>query len=131
MPDVQIPKSLNNLQVTVPALQGDVRRRAARVSVPIPVRLRPVDFSDGNFDDVASTLNIGRNAVYVTTWRGNYYAGMRLIVTYPFISEAKSAVWEYLGEVLRVDRQGDGRSRIVIRLQFVMQPADTPTFISL
>jgi len=131
MPDVQIPKSLNNLQVTVPALHGDVRRRAARVSVPIPVRIRPVDFSDGSFDDLASTVNIARNAMYVTTWRGNYYSGMRLIITYPFIAEAKSPIWEYLGEVLRVDRQGDGRSRVVIRLQFVMQPADGPSFITL
>jgi hypothetical protein len=131
MADIQIPKSLNNLQVTIPALQGDVRRRTARVCVPIPVRLRPVDFSDGSFDDVASTVNISRGAMYVTTWRGNYYSGMRLIVTYPFLSETKSAVWEYLGEVLRVDRQGDGRSRVVIRLQFVMQPADSPSFITL
>ena len=131
MADIQIPKSLNNLQVTIPALQGDVRRRTARVSVPIPVRLRPVDFSDGSFDDVASTVNVSRGAMYVTTWRGNYYSGMRVIVTYPFLSETKSAVWEYLGEVLRVDRQGDGRSRVVIRLQFVMQPADSPSFITL
>jgi hypothetical protein len=131
MEEVQIPKSLNNLQVTVPALQGDVRRRSARVSVPIPVRIRPVDFSDGSFDDAASTVDIARNSIYVTTWRGNYYSGMRLIVTYPFLAEAKSAVWEYLGEVLRVDRQGDGRSRIVVLLQFVMQPSDSPSFITL
>jgi|ERR1700722_1200676 hypothetical protein len=131
MPDIQIPKSLNQLVVTVPALQGDVRRLAARVSVAIPVRIRPVDFSDGSFEDVASTVNVSRGAMYVATWRGNYYSGMRLIITYPFMSDAKSSVWEYLGEVVRVDRQGDGRARIVIRLHFVMQPADSPEFISL
>jgi hypothetical protein len=131
MHEIQIPKSLNQLQVRLPTLQGDVRRRAARVSVPIAVRIRPVDFSDGSFEDVVSTVNVARGATYVTTWRENYYSGMRLIVTYPYIADAKSSVWEYLGEVLRVDRQGDGRSRIVIRLQFVMQPSDSPHFISL
>jgi hypothetical protein len=131
MPVIQIPKSLDQLQVTVPTLQGDVRRRSARVSVPIALRVRPVDFSDGSFEDVASTVNVSRGAMYVSTWRENYYAGMRLIITYPYIAKSTASAWEYLGEILRMDRQGDGRSRMVIKLYFVMQPADSPHFITL
>ena len=75
----------------MPTLQGDVRRRSARVSVPIALRVRPVDFSDGSFEDVASTVNVSRGAMYVSTWRENYYAGMRLIITYPYIAKSTAS----------------------------------------
>lgn len=109
---------------------GD-RRRAARVSVLIPVRVRPVKFSDGNFEEVASTLNVSRGCVYITSWRDSYYKGMRLMVTYPYVSAKKQPGWEYLGEVHRVDPQGDGRFRVAIRLQFVMQSGPSPRLRSL
>ncbi len=128
----QVPPILTSVKVrSIEKRHSRDRRRAARVSVLIPVRVRPVKLGDGNFEDVTSTLNIARGCLYITTWRETYYRGMRLMVTYPYISSKKSSNWEYLGEVARVEPQGDGRFRIAVRLQFVMQPAPSPRLVSL
>ncbi|MGB2887898.1 MAG: hypothetical protein WBC04_09390 [Candidatus Acidiferrales bacterium] len=128
----QVPPIVTSVKVrSMEKRHSRDRRRAARVSVLIPVRLRPVKFGDGNFEDVTSTLNISRGCLYVTTWRETYYQGMRVMVTYPYLSSKKSTNWEYLGEVARVEQQGDGRFRLAVRLQFVMQPTPNPRLVSL
>jgi hypothetical protein len=107
------------------------RRHAARASVLIPVRLRPVRFTDGNFDDVTSTTNVSRGCLNVMTWRDSYHMGMRVLVTYPFSSSNKSSGWEYLAEVVRLNQLPDGRFQVALKLQFVMQSAPNPRLISL
>ncbi len=112
-------------------MRSSDRRRAARASVLIPVRLRPVRFNDGNFDDVTSTTNVSRGCLNVMTWRDSYYAGMQVLVTYPFSSSNKNTGWEYLGEVVRLNQLPDGRFQVALKLQFVMQSAPNPRLISL
>jgi hypothetical protein len=114
-----------------PATMSSERRRVARASVMIPVRLRPVRFTDGNFEDVTSTVNVARGCLYVTTWRDSYYPGMRVLVTYPYISSGKSSGWEYLAEVVRLETHPDGRYRVAVKLQFVMQSAPSPRLLTL
>lgn len=116
---------------SVAATKAGERRSVARASVLIPVRLRPVRFTDGNFEDVTSTVNIARGCLYITTWRDSYYRGMRVLVTYPYISSGKANGWEYLGEVVRLETQPDGRFRIAVKLQFVMQSAPSPRLVTL
>ena len=113
-----------------PVKSGE-RRRASRASVLIPVRLRPVRFNDGNFEDITATVNVSRGCVNIITWRDSYYVGMRLLVTYPYISSGKSLGWEYIGEAVRVDALPDGRFRVAVKLQFVMQSAPSPRLFSL
>ncbi|MFZ0739359.1 MAG: PilZ domain-containing protein [Candidatus Acidiferrales bacterium] len=113
-----------------PTKESD-RRRAARTSVLIPIRLRPVRFDDGNFEDITATVNISRGCLYVTTWRDSYFNGMRLLVTYPYVPAGKGMGWEYLGEVVRVDGNPDGRFRLAVKLQFVMQSGPNPRLIEL
>jgi hypothetical protein len=107
------------------------RRRSVRGSVMVPVRLRPARFDDGIFEDVTSTVNVSRGCVSVTTWLDSYFVGMRLLVTYPYISSSRSNGWEYIGEVVRVNELPDGRFRVVAKLQFVMRPSPNPRLISL
>ena len=119
-----------DFQVAKTAKRSD-RRRSARASVLIPVRLRPVRFNDGNFEDVTSTTNVSRGSLNITTWRDSYYPGMRVLVTYPFTSSSKSNGWEYLAEVARMNALPDGRFQVLLRLQFVMQSAPNPRLITL
>ncbi|HXW17972.1 MAG TPA: hypothetical protein VEJ39_06695 [Candidatus Acidoferrales bacterium] len=107
------------------------RRRANRGSVMIPVRLRPARFDDGIFEDITSTANVSRGCLSITTWRDSYFVGMRLLLTYPFISSNRSPGWEYIGEVVRVNELPDGRYQVVAKLQFVMQSSPSPRLISL
>jgi len=113
------------------ALKASERRRAARASVLIPVRLRPVRFDDGNFEDVTSTTNISRGCLNVMTWRDSYYAGMRVLVSYPFTSSSKGTGWEYLAEIVRLTQLPDGRFQVALKLQFVMQASPNPRLIPL
>ena len=113
------------------ATKGGERRHAARASVLIPVRLRPVRFTDGNFEDLTSTVNVARGCLYVSTWRDSYYPGMRVLVTYPYISSGKGSGWEYLGEVVRLETHPDGRFRVAVKLQFVMQSSPSPRLLTL
>jgi hypothetical protein len=113
------------------ATKAGERRRVARASVLIPVRLRPVRFTDGNFEDLTSTVNISRGCLYITTWRDSYYPGMRVMITYPYISSGKGNGWEYLGEVVRLETQPDGRFRVAVKLQFVMQSSPSPRLVTL
>ena len=79
-----------------PATMSSERRRVARASVMIPVRLRPVRFTDGNFEDVTSTVNVARGCLYVTTWRDSYYPGMRVwspIPTFRRASRTAGSIW--------------------------------------
>ena len=84
----------------------------------------------------ARGVKLGGNRGVVLTDAARY-AGSKALkaranapVAAPTLPPARQA-WEYLGEILRMDRQGDGRSRMVIKLYFVMQPADSPHFITL
>lgn len=107
------------------------RRRNARASVMIPVRLRPVKFNDGNFVDTTTTLNVCRGNLLVASWRDDYTKGMHVLVTYPYLPSGKGGTWEYVGEVTRLDAQPDGRFRIAIKLLSVLKPASKAQFEAL
>lgn len=84
------------------------RRGKRRVGVSLELRIRPLEFSDGNFEEVGTTLNASRNALYFFTKLDRYYRGMRLRITSPYGPFAGSGNWEDTGEVVRVQRRGDG-----------------------
>ncbi len=84
------------------------RRGKRRVGVSLELRIRPLEFSDGNFEEVRTTLNASRNALYFCTKLDRYYRGMRLRITSPYGPFAGSGSWEDTGEVVRVHRREDG-----------------------
>ncbi len=84
------------------------RRGKRRVGVSLQLRIRPLEFSDGNFEEVGTTLNASRNALYFFTRLDRYYRGMRLRITSPYGPFTGSGNWEDTGEVVRVHRRGDG-----------------------
>ncbi len=90
---------------SVPARE---RRGKRRVGVSLELRIRPLEFSDGNFEEVRTTLNASRSALYFCTQLDRYYRGMRLRITSPYGPFAGSGNWEDTGEVVRVHRRGDG-----------------------
>lgn len=84
------------------------RRRNRRVGVSLQVCLRPLDFSDGSFEEVRTTLNASRSALYFFTKLDRYYKGMRLRITSPYGPFTGSGNWEDTGEIVRVHRKVDG-----------------------
>lgn len=84
------------------------RRGKRRVGVSLQLRIRPLEFSDGNFEEVRTTLNVSRNALYFFTKLDRYYSTMRLRITSAYGPFVGSGSWEDTGEVVRVHRRGDG-----------------------
>ena len=98
---------------SVPAQE---RRGKRRVGVSLELRIRPLEFSDGNLEEVRTTLNASRRALYFFTKLDRYYRGMRLRITSPYGPFAGSGNWEDTGEVVRVHRRGDGFGVAVLLL---------------
>jgi hypothetical protein len=84
------------------------RRGKRRVSVSLQLRIRPLEFSDGNFEEVRTTLNLTRNSLYFFSRLDRYCRSMRLRITPAYAPLPGSENWEDRGEVVRVHRTGDG-----------------------
>src|ERR1700756_506422 len=84
------------------------RRQIRRAGISLQARLRTADFNDGNFEEVRTTQNASRKAIYFATNVNRYYKGMRVRVTCPYDPNAGASNMEQIGEVVRVHKRGDG-----------------------
>ncbi len=91
-------------------------RRNRRAHVSLDVRVRSADFRNGEFEEVRTTLNVSRQAIYFLTPLDRYFKGMRLRVSSPHGPIAGSGDWEDIGEVARVDHRADGRYGVAVLL---------------
>jgi PilZ domain len=91
----------------LPPVTREERRKIRRVGVNMQVRIRTADAEDGDFEEIRTTQNASRKAVYFFTPLNGYYKGMKLRVTFPYDAQA-SANLEQTGEVVRVHRKGTG-----------------------
>ena len=78
-----------------------------RAGISLQMRIRTADFNDGNFEEVRTTQNASRKAVYFLTKLNRYYKGMRVRITSPYDPDAGAGNLEQIGEVVRVQRKGD------------------------
>jgi hypothetical protein len=96
-----------------------------RAGISLQVRIRTADFNDGNFDEVRTTQNASRKAIYFFTELNRYYKGMRVRVTSPYDANAGAANLEQIGEVARVHRRPDGYGVAVVILTSAKPTATT------
>lgn len=98
------------------------RRQMRRAGISLLVRIRTADFTDGNFEEVRTTQNASRKAVYFVTHVDRYYKGMRVRITSPYDPNNGSGNLEQMGEVVRVHRKEVGYG-VAIALSCGPQPA--------
>ena|SRR6267154_807616 len=84
------------------------RRQMRRAGVSLLVRLRSAECSADQFEEVRTTLNATRKAIYFFTTLDRYQKGMRLRVMSPYNPEAVAGHLEQIGEVARVQRRNEG-----------------------
>ncbi len=94
----------------VTSLRGGERRRQLRLKFSRPVRVGS-EAKYGHVEEVRTTLNVSRDGLYFTTSLEHYRVGMLTAVTFPY-SPADPVKMEEIGEVVRVERLGDGRTGI-------------------
>lgn len=119
--------SERSFQATVAALPDTERRHKRRAKVAQPVRVRPSEPRDNDFDEVRVTLNVCRDGLYFATQRDSYFKGLRLFITFPYQDHPGAINLEYIGKVVRVDRLADGRHGVAIHLlmSFNLKSQDT------
>jgi hypothetical protein len=88
-----------------PAPQSQERRKLRRAKLRLLTRMRPGEFDDGAFEEVAATLNASRKAFYFETVSDRYRAGMRLRVNFPHDPKVSAMEVDGIGEVVRVDKK--------------------------
>jgi hypothetical protein len=89
------------------------RRRGIRENISEPVLVCPCDPECP--EEVCATLNVSPNGLYFTTTSGHYFPGMNVIVTPNFRPDDLTQK-EYIGDVVRLERLGDGRWGVAIRI---------------
>ena len=88
------------------------RRREPRTEMARPVYVQPADSSGMRFEEVRTMSNFSRGGFYFITQRGSYRAGMNLYVIPAF----GCFNFEYLGEVVRIERLPFGDYGIAVQL---------------
>lgn len=89
-------------------------RRRRRISVSLPVHVRPFDTRFAEIEDVGHVQNFTRDGLYFVTCMPHYFRGMRLIVTFPF-GDNVSAHRRFLGEVVRLEERLKGTTGIAVK----------------
>jgi hypothetical protein len=91
------------------------RRRSRRVRMKQALRVRPLNPKAGPFEEMGTTKDVSQDGVYFVTQRDVYGEGMRVLVTVPYDSLYGQKNYEYLGQVVRVDDQGNGQRGVAIK----------------
>lgn len=89
------------------------RRKAPRVKLTQPVRVRPLD--NHYSEEICNTENVSKNGLYFKTSLGHYYEGMNASVTRNFQADDPMQR-EEAAKVVRVERLSDGRWGVAIRV---------------
>jgi hypothetical protein len=118
--------SIQATETVLPAPTRQERRQIRRVGVALQIRIRNADAQDGDFEEVRTTVNASRKAVYFFTPLNGYYKGMKLCVTFPYDAQA-SANLEQDAVVARVHRRGAGFG-VAVALNSANRTANSPSY---
>jgi hypothetical protein len=66
-------------------------------------------------EEVCKTLNVSRTGLYFATSKDHYFPGMNVIVTLNFRS-ANPMPQEYIGDIIRLERLGNSKWGVAIRI---------------
>jgi hypothetical protein len=89
-------------------------RRRKRISVSLPLHVRPFDTRFAEIEDVGQVVNFTRDGILFLSCMPHYFVGMRLIVTFPF-GDNVSAHRRFLGVVVRMEERPKGGTGVAVR----------------
>jgi hypothetical protein len=77
--------------------------------------VRPSDPQERQFQESNTTKNVSRDGIYFVSQIESYYEGMRLFVAVPHHSPPDPQDREYVGQVARVEKLGEGQWGIAVQ----------------
>jgi hypothetical protein len=92
------------------------QRRSRRAKMVRTVRVRPSDPRDDHFEDFPTSINASKEGILFATRRTDYYAGMRIFVTFPYSSPHDPMNTEYVAQVVRVEKLPNGKTGVAVNL---------------
>ena len=119
------PDSKSILPSTIEIPKEELRR-ARRAKLVRPLRVRPSEPRDDHFEDFPNSVNASKHGVYFVSKRSSYYKGMRVFVTFPYVSAHDPMNTEYLAEVVRVETVEKGRFGIAVDLKMSLNISSRP-----
>jgi hypothetical protein len=95
------------------------KRRSRRIRIGQPLKIRASDPKDAQIAETNTTKNVSREGIYFVSEVASYYEGMRLYVSVPHHTPQEPQDREYLGQVARIERLGEGKWGIAV--QFLLE----------
>jgi hypothetical protein len=90
------------------------KRRSRRIRIGQPMKIRASDPKDA-LEELNTTKNVAREGIYFVSPVASYYEGMRLYVTVPYHTPKDPQDREYLGQVVRVEKVGEGQWGVAVQ----------------
>jgi hypothetical protein len=100
----------------MPSERSPERRRSRRIKIGQPLKIRPSDPNDEQFEETNVTANVSRDGIYFVSRNNVYREGARLLVMVPHHFPHEPQDREYLGQVVRVDTLPASRWGIAVQL---------------
>jgi hypothetical protein len=100
----------------MPPERSPERRRSRRIKIGQPLKIRPSDPNDEQFEENNVTANVSRDGIYFVSRNNVYREGARLRVAVPHHFPHEPQDREYLGQVVRVDTLPASRWGIAVQL---------------
>lgn len=97
-------------------LSGGERRSRRRALISAPVRVRSLDVTGCNVDEVSTTLDVSRGGVLFVSSRRAFAKGMEVAVTFPYSKSPVAVQAEQMGRIVRVTAMPDGRQSVGVAL---------------
>jgi CheY-like chemotaxis protein len=115
---------------TVPEAKGSAgnqpsqaeRRSRRRVLISAPVRVRSVNVTQGDPDEISTTLDVSRSGFLFVSSLSSFSLGMEVAVTLPYTKSPVTIQAEQSGRVARISEMPDGRRAVAIALRETTEP---------
>jgi PilZ domain len=92
------------------------KRKSRRIRIGQPLKIRPTDPKDAEFQETSTTKNVSREGIYFISQIANFREGMRVFVVLPHHSPEEPQDREYLGQVVRMEKLSDEKWGVAVQL---------------
>ncbi len=99
-----------------PKMSQGERRSRRRALISAPVRVRSIDVTGSNIDEVSTTLDVSRGGVLFVSSQRAFAKGMEVAVTFPYSKSPVAVQAEQTGRIVRVTDMSDGRQSVGVAL---------------